>query len=141
MTRYLLAATLAVGGLAGSADAQYRYYRNPYGPLPGPAYGSYSTPGYGYSTGYSPVSPYNPGGFTPGFNGGPAFGGGPGADYVRSLYIQYLRREPDPGGMQTWLNRLNDFGGDYQRLTAEFAQAAALERNANNPAWRFRPYP
>ena len=43
--------------------------------------------------------------------------------------------------MQTWLVRLAQFNGDTNRLTQEFAQAAALERNANNPAFRFPRYP
>lgn len=91
---------------------------NPY-IWPQPVYTGFPQPGF-----VQPGFP-QPGFVQPGF--------GPDVAFVRSLYLQYLQREPDPRGMRTWLNRLAQFRGDRQRLTFEFMQAAQRELNANNP--------
>jgi hypothetical protein len=36
-------------------------------------------------------------------------------------YFGYLRRDPDALGYQFWLNKLNQFGGDFRR--AEMVKA------------------
>jgi hypothetical protein len=39
-------------------------------------------------------------------------------------YFGYLRRDPDAGGYQFWLSKLNTFGGDYER--AEMVKAFVI---------------
>jgi hypothetical protein len=34
--------------------------------------------------------------------------------FVEMQYFGYLRRDPDEDGFQFWLNKLNQFGGDYR---------------------------
>lgn len=147
MRRYVLILMLAGGGLAftgQSAEAQYRYrasYRY------GPVYGSRYAPNYGYTTpsypaygyGYAQTYPVAPSYAYPVMGAGYTNTGG--ADFVRSLYLHYLQREPEPEGMQAWLIRLSQIGGDVNRLTQEFARAAVTEQNTNNPAYRFQSYP
>jgi hypothetical protein len=41
--------------------------------------------------------------------------------FVLMQYLGYLRRDPDEGGYQFWLDKLNSFGGDFQR--AEMVKA------------------
>jgi hypothetical protein len=41
--------------------------------------------------------------------------------FVMMEYFGYLRRDPDAGGYQFWLNKLNDFDGNYER--AEMVKA------------------
>jgi hypothetical protein len=41
--------------------------------------------------------------------------------FVMMEYFGYLRRDPDPDGYQYWLNKLNQFGGNYER--AEMVRA------------------
>ena len=41
--------------------------------------------------------------------------------FVLMQYFGYLRRDPDPPGYQFWLNKLNQFGGDFRR--AEMVKA------------------
>jgi hypothetical protein len=41
--------------------------------------------------------------------------------FVEMQYFGYLRRDPDAAGFQFWLNKLNQFGGDY--IAAQMVQA------------------
>jgi len=41
--------------------------------------------------------------------------------FVRMQYFGYLRRDPDPNGFQFWLNKLNEFEGNFER--AEMVKA------------------
>jgi hypothetical protein len=41
--------------------------------------------------------------------------------FVLIQYFGYLRRDPDAAGYQFWLNKLNQFGGDFRR--AEMVKA------------------
>jgi len=41
--------------------------------------------------------------------------------FVMMQYFGYLRRDPDPAGYQFWLNKLNEFDGDFER--AEMVKA------------------
>jgi hypothetical protein len=43
------------------------------------------------------------------------------AAFVMMEYFGYLRRDPDAGGYQFWLSKLNEFGGDHER--AEMVKA------------------
>jgi hypothetical protein len=43
------------------------------------------------------------------------------AAFVLQEYFGYLRRDPDANGYQFWLDKLNEFGGDYER--AEMVKA------------------
>lgn len=120
----LTAALVAVGFLATSktADAQYGY--------PFPSGGGYYQP-------YAPTPQYAPQPYP--YSG---YGGGE-AEFVRSLYHRYLGREPDPEGMNTWLWKLVEYGGDTNRVIREFIPAARHELNTkmySTPAYRY-PYP
>lgn len=131
MRYHLLTAALVAGGFlaaGGPADAQHgrRYYQQytyqQYTPAP-----RYAPPRY-----YQPYAPPQPDPYS-------VFGGGD-VEFVRSLYVRYLGREPDPQGMDTWLRRLADFRGDTDRLTREFLPAARIELDANRyspPADRY----
>ena len=121
MNRILLAAAAAItlAATGGPAAAQYGYFPP-----------TYANP---YQAGYGPQVGYPGGGFgqyQPGY-GQPV--GGPEVVFVNSLYSQYLGRNPDPRGLRTWVNRLQQFGGDTNRLTQEFIQASQRELNSNNP--------
>jgi len=35
--------------------------------------------------------------------------------FVMMQYFGYLRRDPDPSGYQFWLNKLNQFGGNFEQ--------------------------
>ncbi len=37
------------------------------------------------------------------------------AVFVMMQYFGYLRREPDADGYQYWLNKLNQFGGNFEQ--------------------------
>jgi hypothetical protein len=122
MKRTLLASAVAALALtAGRADAQYGYFP----PV-------YANP-YQQQVSYAPQLPYQGGGYAPQFQ--PGYGGpaSPDVQFVSSLYAQYLGRNPDPKGLNTWVNRLAQFGGDTNRLTQEFIQASQRELNSNNP--------
>jgi hypothetical protein len=41
--------------------------------------------------------------------------------FVMMQYLGYLRRDPDPDGFQFWLNKLNQFGGNFEQ--AEMVKA------------------
>lgn len=41
--------------------------------------------------------------------------------FVRMQYFGYLRRDPDPDGYQFWLNKLNQFNGNFEQ--AEMVKA------------------
>ena len=41
--------------------------------------------------------------------------------FVMMQYFGYLRREPDEAGYQFWLNKLNQFGGNFEQ--AEMVKA------------------
>jgi hypothetical protein len=43
------------------------------------------------------------------------------AAFVYMQYLGYLRREPDQAGFNFWLNKLNQFNGDYNK--AEMVKA------------------
>lgn len=160
MRRYLVTTALAAVGLAvagGQADAQnrrgspYRYATGYYMPYTG----SYNTPYYspptvgtwtpGYTQGMYGYQPtYN---YVPQYDTGSVYGGYPSTGYaqpvdntavIRSLYLQYLGREPDPEGLQYWSGRLAGAGGNIAQITQDFAAAAQNERaglpQGTNPA-------
>lgn len=162
MRKYIAITALTAAGLVaagGPADAQYRYGSPPR------AVSKYRVP-YGYPGGaYTPYSPLAAGGwgqaYTPGvyeyqptYSNGSVYGGYPAAGQfqpvdpaasgvVRSLYLQYLGREPDPEGLQFWSNRLAALGGDTGLLTLQFAAAAQPERAGYTPGYynpSFRSY-
>jgi hypothetical protein len=41
--------------------------------------------------------------------------------FVMMEYFGYLRRDPDASGFAFWLNKLNEFGGNFEQ--AEMVQA------------------
>ena len=41
--------------------------------------------------------------------------------FVRMQYFGYLRRDPDDSGFHFWLNKLNEFDGNFER--AEMVKA------------------
>ena len=41
--------------------------------------------------------------------------------FVMMQYFGYLKRDPDPGGLDFWLNKLNSFGGNF--INAEMVKA------------------
>jgi hypothetical protein len=43
------------------------------------------------------------------------------ATFVMMQYFGYLRRDPDEAGYQFWLNKLNQFGGNFEQ--AEMVKA------------------
>jgi len=43
------------------------------------------------------------------------------AAFVMMEYFGYLRRDPDASGYQFWLNKLNQFGGNFEQ--AEMVKA------------------
>lgn len=51
--------------------------------------------------------------------------------FVLMQYFGYLRRDPDPSGYQFWLNKLNEFEGDFRR--AEMVKAFIISSE-----YRFR---
>ena len=62
------------------------------------------------------------------------FGGAPdGSAFIRSLYINYLGREPDPTGFNHWMNYYNDARGDTGLIEAEFARSASKELYFRRP--------
>jgi hypothetical protein len=42
-------------------------------------------------------------------------------------YFGYLRRDPDAGGFNFWLSKLNDFNGDYIRAEMVKAFISSIE--------------
>ena len=120
----------------------YRYYSSPYS-YPGysggwsSSYysGVYGSPWTSSYSGYS--SPYV---YPPSYGGYPydtGYAGGYEAEFIRSLYHQYLGREPDPQGIQTWLARLAQYNGDRSRVVNEFLVAAQRERLSNTPGYPY----
>ena len=53
--------------------------------------------------------------------------------FVMMQYFGYLRRNPDESGFQFWLNKLNQFGGNFER--AEMVKAFLVSGEYRN---RFR---
>ena len=53
--------------------------------------------------------------------------------FVMMEYFGYLRRDPDPSGYQFWLNKLNQFGGNFEQ--AEMVKAFIVSGEYRN---RFR---
>jgi len=49
------------------------------------------------------------------------------AAFVTMEYFGYMRRDPDAGGFQHWLDKLNEFGGDYERAEMVKAFLASTE--------------
>jgi hypothetical protein len=49
--------------------------------------------------------------------------------FVMMQYMGYLRRDPDEGGYQHWLQKLNDFGGDFNRAEMVRAFLESIEYN------------
>jgi hypothetical protein len=47
--------------------------------------------------------------------------------FVMTQYLGYLRREPDGPGFQFWLNKLNEFDGDFIRAEMVKAFIASIE--------------
>ena len=123
MRTSILTAVLAVGGLAAAGgEAQAQFWPRPAPYTSGPTSSGYGWWDGGYPPYATPYSYYPP---HPEPNA---------VQFVRSLYHQYLNREPDPQGMRTWLRRFVQYRGDTDRLTREFLQAAQFELNTNNPA-------
>jgi hypothetical protein len=54
--------------------------------------------------------------------------------FVRAEYFGYLRRDPDAGGLSFWLNKLNEFDGNFER--AEMVKAFLVSGEYRD---RFRP--
>jgi hypothetical protein len=54
--------------------------------------------------------------------------------FVRMQYFGYLRREPDDAGFHFWLNKLNEFEGNFER--AEMVKAFIVSGEYRD---RFRP--
>jgi hypothetical protein len=48
-------------------------------------------------------------------------------------YFGYLRRDPDDSGLHFWLNKLNEFGGNFER--AEMVKAFLVSKEYRD---RFR---
>jgi hypothetical protein len=56
------------------------------------------------------------------------------AAFVLMQYFGYLRRDPDAAGYQYWLNKLNQFGGDFRRAEMVKAFLVSIEyRNRFGP--------
>ena len=49
------------------------------------------------------------------------------AAFVLMQYFGYLRRNPDPTGYQFWLNKLNQFNGDFRRAEMVKAFITSIE--------------
>ena len=49
------------------------------------------------------------------------------AAFVLMQYFGYLRRDPDPAGYQFWLNKLNQFDGDFRRAEMVKAFITSIE--------------
>ena len=49
--------------------------------------------------------------------------------FVMMQYMGYLRRDPDASGYGFWLNKLNEFGGDYIRAEMVKAFLESTEYN------------
>ena len=47
--------------------------------------------------------------------------------FVLMQYFGYLRRDPDAGGFNFWLSKLNDFNGDYIRAEMVKAFISSIE--------------
>jgi hypothetical protein len=47
--------------------------------------------------------------------------------FVLMQYFGYLRRDPDTAGYQFWLNKLNQFGGDFRRAEMVKAFISSIE--------------
>jgi hypothetical protein len=47
--------------------------------------------------------------------------------FVLMQYFGYLRRDPDPAGYQFWLDKLNQFGGDFRRAEMVKAFITSIE--------------
>ena len=54
--------------------------------------------------------------------------------FVMMQYFGYLRRDPDEAGYRFWLNKLNQFGGNFEQ--AEMVKAFIVSGEYRN---RFRP--
>ena len=50
--------------------------------------------------------------------------------FVMMQYFGYLRRDPDESGYQFWLNKLNKFGGDFERAEMTKAFLDSIEYRA-----------
>ena len=50
--------------------------------------------------------------------------------FVMMEYFGYLRRDPDESGYQFWLNKLNQFGGNFEQ--AEMVKAFILSGEYRN---------
>jgi hypothetical protein len=48
--------------------------------------------------------------------------------FVLLEYFSYLRRDPDPGGYQFWLNALNSAPGNYRGMVCSFITSAEYQR-------------
>ncbi len=53
--------------------------------------------------------------------------------FVMMQYFGYLRRDPDEGGYRFWLNKLNQFGGNFEQ--AEMVKSFIVSGEYRN---RFR---
>ncbi len=49
--------------------------------------------------------------------------------FVMMQYMGYLRRDPDAGGFNFWLTKLNEYGGDYNRAEMVRAFIESIEYN------------
>ena len=50
--------------------------------------------------------------------------------FVMMEYFGYLRRDPDASGYQFWLNKLNQFGGNFEQ--AEMVKAFIVSGEYRN---------
>ena len=55
--------------------------------------------------------------------------------FVLMQYLGYLRRDPDEGGFQFWLDKLNAFGGDFQKaeMVKAFISSDEYRRRFHQP--------
>ena len=54
--------------------------------------------------------------------------------FVMMQYFGYLRRDPDPAGYQFWLNKLNQFGGNFEQAEMVKAFLVSGEYRARFPS-------
>jgi hypothetical protein len=55
--------------------------------------------------------------------------------FVLMQYFGYLRRDPDAGGFNFWLNKLNSFGGDFHRAEMVKAFLSSAEYKDRFTQW------
>jgi len=54
------------------------------------------------------------------------------SEFVRLCYVLYLKRDPDPGGFNVWLNQLNQ-DNDYNRVISGFLTSTEYRARFGQP--------